>query len=196
MQGLKRCFQGSPRNCKAQQIKVKKYSPGGLVRVTNGMRVSRSNQQDSCPKGWKIWSPRNKADWTAVYNAMGKNMDNYPGKPHVIIDITRNQNGCGGGCTKYAMKSTVGQQSTWKTTDGSAWWLRDTKFSQPDGNYKANCYLKVKKVDPNDVRFDDTNCNNHSNEYLCQPVRKFPGVLCVCVCVCVCFYVLCVCVCV
>ena len=119
----------------------------------------------------KLWSPRNKNDWTIVYNAMKKSYNNYPRKPHLIIDVTRAANKCGG-CNKYAMKSGVSQQATWKTSDGSKWWLRDSKYNEPNGDYHANCYLHVYKVDPGDVRFNDGNCGHSSTDYLCQPIQR------------------------
>merc|ERR1712032_1017129 len=148
-----KCRSGSASNCKVTRINVNGYSPGGLARIHNGRRVRRSTETDSCPDKWKVWSPRNKNDWTLVYNAMGKTINNYPKKPHFIIDVTRPANGCGG-CTKYAMKSTQAQQGSWKTKDGSAWWLRDAKYNEPNGDYHANCYLHVYDVNPNNVRFN------------------------------------------
>ena len=141
------------------------------MRITNGLEVSKSIQPNSCPSGWKIWSPRNKNDWALVYNALGKSIDNYPRKPLLIVDVTRNANGCGG-CKNYPMNSNAPQQSSWKTKDGSAWWLRDTKFNQPDGDYKANCYLSIDNVDPVDVRMNDHKCDIRSSDYLCQPVTR------------------------
>merc|ERR1712032_438412 len=153
-----KCGSGSPGNCKASAISASGYSAGRIVRIDNGRPVRRSGDKHSCPPGMKIWSPRNKNDWTIVFNAMGKNINNYPKKPHLIVDVTRPANGCGG-CTKYAMKSNVAQQASWKTTDGSAWWLRDAKYNEPNGDYHANCYLHVYDVNPNNVRFNDGNCN-------------------------------------
>ena len=147
---------------------MKGYSAGQLVKISNGLRVRKSTEKDSCPDGWKIWSPRNKNDWTIVYNAMGKNINNYPKKPHFIVDVTRPANGCGG-CTKYAMKSNIAQQGSWKTKDGSTWWLRDAKYNEPNGDYHANCYLHVYDVSPSNVKFNDGNCNYKSSAYLCQP---------------------------
>ena len=134
--------------------------------------VTKSTQANSCPSGWKIWSPRNKKDWTLVYNALGKSIENYPSKPSLIVDVTRGANGCGDG-RKYAMNSKVSQQSCWKTTDGSDWWLRDSKYNQPTGDYHANCYLNVHDVNPNDVKFNDNNCNHSAEDYLCQPGASF-----------------------
>ena len=165
-----KCAAGSASNCQVSVIKTPGYSTGNIIRVTNGRRVKKSVEKHSCPKGYKIWSPRNKNDWTIVYNAMKKNINNYPKKPHLIVDVTRPANGCGG-CTKYAMKSGVGQQGSWRTTDGSAWWLRDAKYNEPNGDYHANCYLHVYDVNPNNVRFNDGSCAYSTTDYLCQKAK-------------------------
>ena len=80
-----------------------------MMRITNGLKLSKSTQSNSCPSGWKIWSPRNKNDWTLVYNAMDQDMKNYPQKPFLIVDVTRDADGCGG-CQNYAMNSKVSNQ--------------------------------------------------------------------------------------
>merc|ERR1719371_154805 len=169
-QALK-CRSGSAKNCKTSTIKTPKYSAGNLVRIHNGRRVRKSTETDSCPNGYKIWSPRNKNDWTIVYNVMKKNINNYPKKPHFIVDVTRPANGCGG-CTKYAMRSSTAQQGSWRTKDGSAWWLRDAKYNEPNGDYHANCYLHIYDVNPNNVRFNDGSCAYSSSDYLCQPIVR------------------------
>merc|ERR1712048_71398 len=126
---------------------------------------------DSCPAGFKLWSPRNKNDWTIIFNAMGKNINNYPRKPNLLIDITKSSNGNNNAGKNYAMKSTVSQQKPWKTQDGSAWWLRDAKYNEPNGDYHANCYLRISSVNPNDVRFNDGSCSYSSTDYFCQPKK-------------------------
>merc|ERR1719271_881759 len=167
-----KCAAGSASSCKVTTIKTPKYSAGNtILKVTGGRRVKKSTDKNSCPTGYKIWSPRNKNDWTIVYNAMKKSYNNYPRKPHLIIDVTRAANKCGG-CNKYAMKSGVSQQAAWKTSDGSKWWLRDARYNEPNGDYHANCYLHVSNVNPNDVRFNDHNCNIASTDYLCQKAQK------------------------
>merc|ERR1712037_360944 len=167
-----KCAAGSASSCKVTKINTPKYSAGNyILKVTGGKKVKKSTEKNSCPTGYKIWSPRNKNDWTIVYNAMKKSYNNYPRKPHLIIDVTRAANSCSG-CNKYAMKSGVSQQATWKTSDGSKWWLRDSKYNEPNGDYHANCYLHVSNVNPNDVRFNDHNCNIASSDYLCQKAQK------------------------
>ena len=103
------CAAGSPSSCKVTNVPVSGYSAGDLIRVTNGLKVSKSTEKNSCPSGWKIWSPRNKNDWTLVYNALGQDTANYPKSPILIVDVTRNANGCGG-CDRHAMNSKVKEQ--------------------------------------------------------------------------------------
>ena len=166
------CASGSASNCQAKVIVSSGYSAGQVVRIDNGRGVRRSTDKHSCPTGYKIWSPRNKNDWTRVYNALGKNIKNYPQRPHLIVDVTRPANGCGG-CTRYAMRSSTSQQGSWRTTDGSAWWLRDGRYNEPNGDYHTNCYLHIYDVNPNNVRFNDGSCSYYSSSYLCQPKAPY-----------------------
>ena len=110
-----------------------------------------------------------------MHNALGRNMYNYPRNPHLIVDVTRGADGCGG-CSKDAMQPAMNSdepaQSSWRTADGSAWWLRDDKFVEPNGAYSANCYLVVYGVEPDDIKFNDIHCAIHSKDYLCQPVAR------------------------
>jgi len=159
---------GSPKSCKCSQIQLTgRYSAGGLVRCEQCLDVRRTTQKNSCPNGMKIFSPRSRADWKTVLDSTS-----VPNAPHRIIDITRPQNGCGG-CTKFPMKSSAPSQATWRTSDGSAWWLRNSRFSEPNGDYNANCYLNLyKKTGPDNIRFNDWRCNIHSRSYLCQPTKS------------------------
>ena len=166
-----KCADGSLGKCEVTIISVPGYSAGGLLKITNGLKVRKSTEPNSCPSGWKIWSPRNKNDWTLVYNALGKTMANYPQRRDLIVDVTRNDDDCGG-CGNYAMNSGVKEQRGWKTSDGSAWWLRDSTYKEPTGDYKANCYLEVTLVNPDHVHVDDRNCDRYSTDYLCQPITR------------------------
>merc|ERR1711907_205909 len=149
------------------------YSPGGLLLVTNGHLVHRSTETNSCPDGWKIFSPRNKQDWETVASAVTINQLK---SPYAIVDITSPNNGCGEGCTAHPMNSDNSIQGNyWKTRDGSKWWLRSTKYGEPNGDYTANCYMQLHSIDdPNAITFNDGNCNYHSKTYLCQEKSKVP----------------------
>jgi len=163
---------GSPEACKCDPVVLTgHYSAGALIKCTNCLDVSKSTQKNSCPMGTKLFSPQSSADWKTFLASAGPLRS-----PHWIIDVTRPQNGCGG-CSKHSMKSSTPAQMTWKTADGSPWWLRSTSFSEPNGDYKANCYLGLKSnpVNEQGIKFNDWNCNFHSNAYFCQPVAPPPG---------------------
>jgi len=155
-----------PASCKCSQVSLTgKYSAGMLVKCTECLAVSKSTQKNSCPKGMKIFSPQSRGDWKTFVSSASPLR-----APHWIIDVTRPQNGCGG-CTKYSMKSSSPQQATWKTSDGSPWWLRSTVYSEPNGDYKANCYLDLWRTptSADTIQFNDGNCHYNARSYYCQP---------------------------
>jgi len=63
---------------------------------------------------------------------------------------------------------------TWRTSDGSPWWLRSSKYIEPTKDYAANCYMDLFKAPPseNSVMFKTKQCKYFSNAYYCQPVKK------------------------
>jgi hypothetical protein len=117
---------GSPKSCKCSRVTLNgPYSPGPLVKCENCLTVRRSLDKNSCPAGTKIFSPRSRTDWqTFIKSARPLRA------PHFIIDVTRPQNSCGG-CTRHPMNSGNAQQKTWRTADGTPWWLRSTRYSEP-----------------------------------------------------------------
>jgi hypothetical protein len=111
----------------------------------------------------KIFSPQSRQDWKVFLSSGGPLR-----APHWIIDVTRPQNSCGG-CTKYPMSGKTPQQATWRTSDGSPWWLRSTVYGEPNGDYKPNCFLKLGNPTSEDtITFNDHNCAYHSRSYYCQ----------------------------
>merc|ERR1719502_842051 len=169
---------GSPRSCKCQLVDLTgSYKPGKLVKCNECRVVRKSTDVSSCPKGMKIFSPTSASDWNTFIKSAS------PLKaPHFIIDVTRAGDGCQrgrGGCEKSAMNSGNPKQSTWRTSDRSPWWLRSSSYGQPDGNYKANCFLHLWRTPHNsetNIQFDDGNrggaCLYHSRSYYCQPKMK------------------------
>ena len=162
------CASGSPAGCAVWDIKLKsQYSAGALVKVVGGNDVFKSTDVNSCPLGWKLWAPQSRADWEGVVKSI-----TLPAKPHLIVDVTRKSNGCGG-CKNHAMNSGVPEQSSWVTSDGQPWWLRAKPYNEPNGDYQANCYLGVSdSSNPNAIRFNDYKCGYHSTSYLCQPIHN------------------------
>jgi len=159
---------GSPKGAKGQRIALNGiYSAGGIVKITNGLDVRRSMDKNSCPRGTKIFSPASRSDWRTFLASAGPLR-----APHWIIDVTRHANGCGG-CTSNVMNSRNRNQKSWRTSDGSPWWLRNSRYTEPNGDYHANCYMDLwhKPQNENLVTFNDGNCNYHSKSYYCQPIK-------------------------
>merc|ERR1719272_2930278 len=158
----------SPKSCKCRRVTLNGYySAGPMVACKNCLDVRRSNDKNSCPKGTKIFSPASRGDWKTLLASTGR-----LAAPHWIVDITRSQNGCGG-CKNHAMNSGNSQQKSWRTSDGSPWWLRSTKYGEPNGDYENTCYMNLNKpANENSVTFNDHNCKYHSKSYYCQ-LQKF-----------------------
>jgi len=159
---------GSPSGCTCKKVELNgEYSAGSLVKCVGCLDVRRSADKNSCPKGTKIFAPASRADWK-TFIASATRLRN----PHWIIDVTRPQNGCGG-CTRHAMQSSTPAQATWRTADGSPWWLRSTRYGEPNGDYTANCYLDLwhNPANQDSVTFNDHKCNYHSKSYYCQGVK-------------------------
>merc|ERR1740133_754641 len=156
---------GSPRSCKCSKVDLTgKYSAGLLVKCEQCLNVYRSTQKNSCPKGMKIFSPQSRQDWkTFLSSAQPLRAPNW------IIDVTRPKNGCGG-CTGNTMNSGNAAQKSWVTEDGSPWWLRSTRYSEPNGDYHANCYLDLwhKPKNEDSVAWNDGSCSYHAKSYYCQ----------------------------
>ena len=175
------CNKGSSENCTATPLDAPGYSAGTVVRISGGLPVAKTSDNNSCPVGYKIWSPRNKDDYDIVWNALGKNESNFPKKDFAIVDVTKAADNA---CTTCSgpMRSSNAKQSEWRTSDGSAWWLRDTAQKAPINSYTGNCYMSLKKVDPSDVQLDAAWCNVSSTDYLCQPIDACTCRVEACVC--------------
>jgi hypothetical protein len=156
---------GSPPTCKCARVTLNgPYSAGPVVKCVNCHDVRRSTEKNSCPEGTKIFSPRSRTDWKTFLSSTEPLR-----APHWIIDITRPENHCGG--CKKPMNSQNHAQKSWKTVDGSAWWLRSTEYKGLSGDYHANCYMNLKSTsfaNENNVTFGDQNCDYHSKSYYCQ----------------------------
>jgi hypothetical protein len=160
---------GSPNGCMCELVNLNgAYKAGTVIKCKGCWDVYRTTQKNSCPKGTKLFSPASREDWKTFLSS-AKPLRS----PHWIVDVTRPQNGCGG-CTRKAMNSKVPEQATWRTADKSQWWLRASRYNEPNGDYKANCYLDLWQTPANEnsVTFNDGSCNYHSNAYYCQTATK------------------------
>lgn len=156
--------EGSPAGCACTLVDLQgEYSAGPVVRCDNCLDTYRSTDPNSCPSGFKIFSPRIAQDWETIHASLDTNEFR---SPNFIVDVTRPENGCGG--CGAPMNSDETTQSSWVTSDGSPWFLRSTGFGEPNGDYTANCFLMLHQHQAGEMAFNDGSCMYHSNNYLCQ----------------------------
>jgi len=173
------------KNCTCEHVVLEGgFSPGDLLLCTNCLDVYKSNDQNSCPTGTKIFSPATAADWNSFFAGTSVEFRSRAQKPNFIVDITRASNGNPHPPANSAMSSAndLAMAKMWMTHDGSAWWLRPTGTYTDDyaDNYEANCFMNIEMPDPAPADVADTGmnfttaastagCEYHSDSYFCQP---------------------------
>eukprot|EP00808_Paulinella_micropora_P007749 g81599.t1 len=172
------CCQGSPARCSISLYNLGAdaclaYSPCGLLQVNNGRYINNKDDVNSCPLGWKLFAPRSLKDWKTVKAMV---LDDY----RWVVDVTKSTGGSDG--SSQPMNSASRPQ--WVTSDGAGWWLRSTSYSEPNGDYTANCYLILWYLPDfaagGELLFNDEDCGDlGGRKYLCQPDRS-AAVSCIC----------------
>lgn len=137
--------------------------------VPSGKSTSRSTDDNTCKDyGLDIFYPRSKEQWTAVLAKYG---DSYFA---TIPGVTKP--GGGGNYTGCIMRhpASYGANSCgdWRVPDNGRWWMRDATYSEPNGDYEANCWLSMYKFDPGDIQFNDGSCSYSTSKYLCSTNDK------------------------
>lgn len=144
----------------ALQMYVNMTLEGGgydFYRVTSGPSVSYiTDAHAGTSLGLDLWMPRSKYNWQAARqyatNVIGSSDYSYFAN---VIGIYRTTN-AGQGSSNYVsvpMRSIeyatrIGDKPQpgtyapdWRVLDGGRWWLRDTPYSEPNGDYNANGFL-------------------------------------------------------
>lgn len=122
-------------------------------RVTGGISTSRFDQANSCQAlGMELVVPRTEAHFSAL-------LAKWPGSFATVPGIYSPTSG--GNYTGCAMNSGSAGQSCpstfdWQAIDGGSWWLRDTPYGEPNGDYVAGCWLSFGGTLP--ATFNDLNC--------------------------------------
>jgi cysteine-rich repeat protein len=136
--------------------------------VDSGKDTYRSTDDNTCKDyGLDIFYPRSKAQWTAVLAKYGSSYF------ATIPGVTKP--GDGGNYTGCVMRSPAHYGSgcdDWRVPDNGRWWLRDSTYSEPNGDYQANCWLSMYNFDPNNIQYNDGTCNYHTTKYLCSTNDK------------------------
>ena len=103
------------------------------VSENNCKRTYRSTDDNTCKDfGMDMIIPRSKNHWEKLVNRYGSSYFS------TIPGISKPAGG--GSYTNKAMNSDT-PNIDYQALDGGDWWLRDSTFSEPNGDYTANCWL-------------------------------------------------------
>lgn len=131
-------------------------------------RNHRATDSNTCKdNGYHLTPYRSKNHYMKLTSKYGRSRTWFK-----VSNVYRPSGGCGS-CTGSPMRSGgAATNSGWRTFDGGAWWLRDSRYSEPNGDYHGNCWLEQYDWNPNNVRFNDGNCQYWTNRYICIDSSK------------------------
>jgi hypothetical protein len=129
---------------------------------------------NSCTSlGLSLVIPRTQAHWQSMFdfvtNTLGAPLYAYL---RVLTGIVKSDGytpclGGGNGIMNYGNCS--GVANGWHAADGGPWWVRDTAYIEPQGDYNANCFLGIDwSSGPNVVsalKFYDQSCGPSTGSY-------------------------------
>ena len=130
--------------------------------ITAGPSVNYVTQTNGgTPLGLDLVMPRSKYHWRAMQNAVklarpSGSFDNYFATSYGVY---RNTVGYGGDFTGNVMNSSDPVAGiAWRVKDGGRWWLRDTPYGEPNGDYYLNAFLgggMYENWDLGELQFND-----------------------------------------
>lgn len=133
--------------------------------IDEGARTVRSTDPNDCHDfGMDIVIPRSRAHWAsllALYDTTY--FTTVPG----IAKPTS-----GGSFTTVPMNSLEMPTGGYQALDGRDWWMRDTPYTEPNGDYTENCWLSMTYWVLDDFRFNDAGCNYATTRYICSTNDK------------------------
>ncbi len=128
-------------------------------------------QTNGCPAGTDYAAPRSKNWWSAAWNYSG-NGAYFATMPGVY------KTAAGSTYVSYAMRDPTAYGTgapDWRVADGGRWWLRDTAYTEPNGDYTANGWLQNRATTQSgtgDRTFNDGGAYSTGTNYLCSTNLK------------------------
>ena len=126
--------------------------------------LSTSNMaaEDTCSKnGLQIVIPRSRKHFDTMINRFGKD----PFR-QAMASIYKPRSG--ESYTFVAMNSGVMPENGYKALDGGEWWIRDTKYGEPNGDYTKGDWLGIQNVENHPFTFNDITAGYKTNSYICS----------------------------
>jgi len=156
-----------------------------MYAITGGTSVNDArNSHSGTSLGLDLIYPRSKEHWRAQVNFVrlqlgltGSNLRSYFVTPGKIWNTSA------GNYTGYIMRNPQNYGSgvpanSWRTGDGGRWWLRDSTYSEPNGNYTPYSFLYFWSNHPpdnyngEDLLFDDASTRATGSNYLVSTNAK------------------------
>jgi len=113
--------------------------------ITTGPSVSYATDVNGgTPLGLDLVSPRSKYHWRAMANAVKSARPSGEFSDYFLTSygIYRATTEFGGNFPEDSMNSSDDVAGlAWRAKDGGRWWLRDTPYSEPNGDYLLNALL-------------------------------------------------------
>lgn len=164
----------SPSMPNALQMYVDMTEEGGgydFYPISGGISTTYKTETHSgISLGLDLVYPRSKYHWRAmrnfVSNVLGSTDYTYFNCVSGIYKTT-----AGGNYTTYIMRSPTHYGSgapDWRVGDGGRWWLRDTTYTEPNGDYAANAWLgdlNNRNGLPNGYNLQDLLFNDGTSSY-------------------------------
>jgi hypothetical protein len=131
--------------------------------IDSGVRTYRSTDPNDCKDlGMDIVYPRSRDHWVSM---MARYDTSYFS---TIPGVTKPASG--GNYTWCAMNSE--SCPDYGVGDGGRWWLRATTYSEPNGDYTADCWLSQYDWNVDNIRFNDGGCSYSTTKYICSTNDK------------------------
>ena len=156
-----------------------------MYAITGGTSVNDArNSHSGTSLGLDLIYPRSKEHWRAQVNFVrlqlgltGSNLRSYFVTPGKIWNTSA------GNYTGYIMRypqyyGSGVPANSWRTGDGGRWWLRDSTYSEPNGNYTPYSFLYFWSSYPpdnyngQDMLFDDASTRATGSNYLVSTNAK------------------------
>jgi len=166
----------------ALQMYVDMVEDGGgydFYFITEGPSVNSVTEPNGGTElGLDLVMPRSKYHWRAMKNAVinGRTSGDFDWYFQTSYGVYRNTQEFGGVFTTVSMNSSdpiAGQ--AWRVKDGGRWWLRDTTFGEPNGDYILTGLLlggMYESWDLQDLGFNDGGWYNTGSYYLVSTNAK------------------------
>ena len=147
--------------------------------VTTGPSVNLVTQENGgTALGLDLVIPRSKYHWRAMKNAVisARPSGSFWQYFETAYGIYRDTEEFGGNFTANPMNSSEALNArAWRAKDGGRWWLRDTAFGEPNGDYDLNGLLSggmYESWDLEDIGFNDGGSYSTGNFYLVSTNAK------------------------